>query len=242
MPAWLGVFSIIILVWGLISIILGLVKGFMNKAVRIVAIVAVFVLGFFFAGSLADLLMSGNVPPSNAIKELYVTNLTAKGVVEGDFIKTMEGAGIPAWVGAPLWFCFGKPQVTDVPGTATAITKLFMTLISYGIILVGVLIVFGILAAIIKGLREFAVVKFIDGFLGVILYVGIMLVTIWTVFAIFKIILDNNPTWVDNAFFKWIINDMKLDYVEENKGVFNIGKALYNNNLVYYLINMFIIK
>ena len=36
MPAWLGVFSIIILVWGLLSIILGLVKGFMNKAVRII--------------------------------------------------------------------------------------------------------------------------------------------------------------------------------------------------------------
>ena len=245
MPSWLGIISIVILVLAFISIILGLVKGFMNKALKIVAFIGVFVLGFFFAGTIADFIMNNSLPPSNAIYNTYFNQLDADAtkLVDGQFIKTMENCGIPTFVAAPLWFLFGKPTTTTVAGTAHDITKLFMILISYGIILVAVGLLMGILSAIFKGAKEkHGFIGFFDSILGVVLYLAVLLVTVWSIFAIIKIILDYNPTWTSNAIFSWIINDMKLDYVEENRNVFNIGKLLYNNNYIYYLITVFLNK
>ena len=247
MPSWLGVISIVILGLALIAIILGLVKGFMNKALKIVAFIGIFVLGFFFAGTIADFMMNHHIPPSNAILETYVKQLEAdpSKMVAGNFIKTMENCGVPTFVAGPLWFLFGKPSVTELSTAASVgqdIAKLFMILVSYGIILVVVAIVFAILSGIFKSAKEHAFVGFIDSVLGVVLYLAVLLVSVWILFAIMKLVLDSHPEWTSNAFFSWIINDMKLDYVEENINQFNIGMLLYNNNYIYYLITVFINK
>lgn len=245
MPSWLGVISIIILVLAVIGVILGLAKGFASKGLKIVAFVGIFVLGFFFAGTIADFMMNNNLPPSNAILNTYTEQLKndPSKLVDGNFIKTMENCGIPTVVAGPLWFLFGKPTVTTTLGTAHDITKLFMILISYGIIIVVVGIVFAILSAIFRGAKEKnGFISFIDSILGVALYLAVLLVSVWIIFAIFKLLLDFHPEWIDSAIFKWVINDMKLDYVDANRNVFNIGKLLYNNNYIYYLITMFINK
>lgn len=232
---FIGVIDIILIVLALLSMFLGFRKGFMNKALGIIGIIAIVVFAFLYAGQFGDWLTSIGMPPSKSIYE-GIYNKASMSFPEGADGQTIFKTVFGDFVGNVVYFLIGKPKFdtgTFAEFAATNMTHFIMTAIAFVIIVVGVLLIIALLKLIAKCLRENKVIQVVDGFLGLLLSLAITAAIVCVLFAILRLIIEHQDT-IDGGMLKWFVDDMHLDDTS-----FRISKALYNHNVIYNIIHIF---
>ena len=167
-----GLIDVIIILLGILMIIIGYKKGFMNKALSIVGAIVLFAFAIFYSSQLAGLFKSSGI----IYNGLYSSMLAKiEPNLNDSFAVTLEkGFGIPSFLATILAFFMGNPQRgLSAEASAEIVATKTVVLISFLILFIGGLIVLIILKAITKSLREQKVVKVIDGIFGIFLYLTI---------------------------------------------------------------------
>ena len=106
------------------------------------------------------------------------------------------------------------------------------TIVIIAAILLFVIVLFGalLLKLLVTILRGNAIIKCVDGIFGVVFYVSMTMLFIYTVFAIFR-------AFADKEFFApvqdFLLTDMMLNNPEEKR----FSKYLYEHNIVYSLFD-----
>ncbi len=218
---FIGIIDIVIILIGILMIIIGYKKGFMNKALSIVGAIVLFAFAIFYSSQLAGVFKSSGL----IYNGLYTSFL---GKIEPNlndsFAVTLEkGFGIPSFLATILSFLMGNPakgltaeEYADIVATKTVV------LISFLILFIGGIIILIILKAITKSLREQQVIKVIDGIFGIFLYLTIYAAVILLFFFIIDIIYKNTT----GGFHDWLAVDLALN----DPSKFRIGKYFFENN------------
>ena len=238
-----GLLDIIIVVLGLIFIILGYRKGFIKKILSIVGFFVISILAFVYCKQLAVFLTSKNIIYPN-IYEPILGHLLAESVKEGlspssslsDFLTI--GLGLPA----PMSQIFAK--VLNISGNLEEVcmgisqylSNIAMNVISFLIILVGVSVIILLLKIITNAIRKVKIVRMIDGVMGAILYFTFFLLAVYVCFTFVQMFMEQ-PWFIEAKNF--LIIDMQLP-VNGEEMPFRLSKFIYNNNVLYKLIEMFI--
>lgn len=170
-----GLLDVLIVVGALISILLGFKKGFMNKMLSLVGVVAILIFAFFFCTQVASWFYKG--PIYNSICENFTNNINGGlGITPETTTADVISAatGLPTWITQFMSNAMGNPTPQEAVNTvAETLTGWVMNAIAFvGIFVIG-LIVLLILKIITRSLRSVTVIKVIDGVLGIVLYVGI---------------------------------------------------------------------
>ena len=101
--------------------------------------------------------------------------------------------------------------------------------IAFLILVVSLLLLFGIAMLVIHILKKNKIIKFVDGVLGMILYLAIAFIIISILFFILSLIM--NQEWFSSA-KEWLVVDMML----EDDTKFRLSKALYEGNIITRII------
>ena len=216
-----GLIDVIIILLGILMIIIGYKKGFMNKALSIVGAIVLFAFAIFYSSQLAGLFKSSGI----IYNGLYSSMLAKiEPNLNDSFAVTLEkGFGIPSFLATILAFFMGNPQRgLSAEASAEIVATKTVVLISFLILFIGGLIVLIILKAITKSLREQKVVKVIDGIFGIFLYLTIYAAVILLVFFVLDIVYKNTT----GGFHDWLAVDLALN----DPSKFRIGKYFFQNN------------
>ena len=216
-----GLIDVIIILLGILMIIIGYKKGFMNKALSIVGAIVLFAFAIFYSSQLAGLFKSSGI----IYNGLYSSMLAKiEPNLNDSFAVTLEkGFGIPSFLATILAFFMGNPQKgLSAEASAEIVATKTVVLISFLILFIGGLIVLIILKAITKSLREQKVVKVIDGIFGIFLYLTIYAAVILLVFFVLDIVYKNTT----GGFHDWLAVDLALN----DPSKFRIGKYFFQNN------------
>lgn len=221
-----GLLDVLIVLFALINIFLGFKKGFMNKMLSFVGVIAILIFAFFFCTQVAAWFTGGKL--YTQIETNFANNISEKlGGTEGKSCADVISAatGIPSWITQLAANAMGNPDPTEAVNTvATTLTTWIMNVIAFvGIFIVGMLLIL-ILKIITKNLRSVTAIKVIDGVLGIILYVGIYFAVLTGLFALINLIVSQNWEWLSGV-NNWFRVDMQLDTDK-----FRISKILYENN------------
>lgn len=232
-----GIVDIVIIVIALLSIIIGYKKGFMNKALSMFGILVIFVFAIMYQGALTQVFKSNNII-YNDIYDTFKEKIDAftLTVAEGDTYKFVDilksGFGIVAFLAYPISWIMGSPSTGLTNAEyADIMTNRTVNIISFLIIFVAGLIIYFILKLISKNLRNDKFIRFIDGVLGIILYLVLSAIFVYVVFFVLNLIMDQS--WFSSA-KEWLTVDMQLDTDK-----FRISKAMYNNNLFVRIKELF---
>lgn len=228
-----GVVDIVLVLIMLISLILGFKKGFLKKAIGLVGILVALAVAVVFCRQLAEALKVNKV-----FYQIY-TN------VENNVISSMpNGAdssikevlvqiGIPDFLAG--MFASNIAASTDASSIAANIAEFFYTValvgISFVILFVGVFLVTIVLKIIASILRGNAIIRFVDGILGMALYFCLTMVFVYIVFAIMRAISNQE-------FFASCQNFLNVD-MKLNEETFRLSKFFYNNNFIYGFFDLF---
>ena len=222
-----GLLDVIIVIGALISILLGFKKGFMNKVLSFVGIIAILIFAFFFCTQVAGWFINGGIFYPN-IRDGFAHNISERLNVtpETTCAELISAAtAIPTWITQLLANAMGNPSGTEaVNSVATTLATWVMNAIAFGIIFVAGLIVILILKIVTKNLRNITIVKVIDGILGIVLYIGIYFAILTGLFALLNLAMSQNWEWMAPA-TNWLKVDMQLETES-----FRISKVLYENN------------
>jgi len=219
-----GLTDIIIILLGILMIVVGYKKGFMNKALSFVGGILLFAFAIFYSTQLAGVFKSSGFI-YNGIYESMLAKVEPK--LNDSFAVTLEyGLGIPSFLATILAFLMGNPaKGLTAAETADIIATKTVVLISFLVLFIAGLIVLIILKAITKSLREQSVIRVIDGIFGIFFYLTIYAAIILAVFFVFDLIYKNAP---DSSFSSWLAVDLQLN--DPNK--FRIGKYFFENNFL----------
>ena len=238
-----GLLDIIIVVFGLIFIVLGYKKGFIKKILSIVGFLAITIFAFIYCKQLASFLIEKEIIyPSiyNPILEHLLIEAAKEGLEPTstltDFLTT--ALQIPA----PLSQLFSK--VLDVSGSveemcvgiSVFVSTIAMNIISFFLIVVGTSIVVLILKLVTNIMRKVTIIRIIDGILGAGLYFAFFLIIVYVCFTVIQISMEYS--WFVEV-KNFLIIDMKLP-VNGEQTPFRLSRFIYENNVLYKLIEMFI--
>lgn len=221
-----GLLDVIIVVLALLSMLLGFKKGFMNKMLSFVGVIAILIFAFFFCTQVAAWFYGGKLYTHFDIT--FRQNIDNKlGGVDGKSCAEVISAAtnIPTWITQLFANAMGNPDPSEAIDTvATTLTIWTLNVIAFvAIFLIGIILLI-ILKVITKNLRSITAVKIIDGILGIILYLGIYFAIVTGVFALINLAVSQNWEWLSSV-NNWFRVDMQLDTDK-----FRISKILYENN------------
>ena len=226
-----GIIDILIIVVGLLVMVIGYFRGFMNKAISIIGLIVIFAFALFFCGQLAGFFKS-----TGFIYNSIYSSMMKKvdGHLAVRFAVTVEKSfGIHPAIATIIAFVFGNPaknmtveQTSEVLATKTTLV------ISFLIIFVTLSIGLLVLKILASTLREQKVIRRIDGVFGIILYLVLYAIGLTIVFFIIDLIYRYGGM---EDFNHWLEVDLAL-----NSNQFRIGKNLLANNYLVTLINIFI--
>lgn len=235
-----GIIDIVFVLFGLIVIIVGYKKGFLNKAVGMIGLFVGLAVAFAFCKQFAGWLkemgwfypsifdhIKANVLELEIFKDLPVTNATVEDV--------LVAMGIPEFF-ANIFAenIAGNISVDQIAiNISTFFTDLIMVVIAF--VLLFVLVFFGamILKLITYILRGNAIIKFVDGILGVALYFALYMIFIFALLAIVRVIEYQD-------FFRPVKDFLDVDMMLENENVFRLTKYLFEMNPVYAFFDIFL--
>ena len=236
-----GIIDIIIVLGALIMFFVGFKKGFITKILSIASILLIIVFAFIFATTLTGYMKEWGIAYPTIyqhILENIETNLAEKGAADctetyqivarlmntSDFIAKIivrvMGSGIPQ-----------EAEALKV-ALAETLTRWSCNVISFFVIVIGVILVIAIAKLIAAILRENKVFKFVDGVFGVLLYEVIYAVFLSVIFTVIYLFIKYN--WVDGA-----TNFFNIDMQLTNNN-FRISKWFYENNYLLALIRLFV--
>ena len=225
-----GLIDILIIVLGILVIVIGYLRGFMNKALSIVGVIVIFAFSIMFCGQLAGLFKSSGFI-YNSLNSAMLNKV--EGHVEVRFAVTIEKSfNIHPAVATIIAFIFGNPPKNLTAGETAEILAEKATIgISFLIIFAVLSIGLIVLKIISSTLRQNEVLRKIDGVFGIFLYLVLYAIFLMVVFFVIDLIYKYGGI---TEFNQWLEVDLALD---SNK--FRIGKYLLDNNFLVQIINLF---
>ena len=221
---FIGLIDVIIILLGILMIIIGYKKGFMNKALSIIGAIVLFAFAIFYSSQLAGVFKSSGF----IYNGLYSSMLEKiRPNLNDSFAVTLEkGFGIPSFLATILAFFMGNPQKgLSAEASAEIVATKTVVLISFLILFISGIIVLVILKAITKSLREQKVVKVIDGVFGIFLYLTIYAAVLLLVFFVLDIVYKNTT----GGFHDWLAVDLALNDTSK----FRIGNYVQRNIFLF---------
>ena len=229
----IGLIDVIIILLGIIVILVGYHKGFLKKAIGLVSFFVAVVVSIVFCKQFAGFLQEHDIIYGSLYEKIEFKVESIEQIEYLDHAEDMsaalqETAKLPKFIAN-----FLADKITENTSSAavvekisTAVTNSFMVFISA--ILLFLIVFFGalILKLIVHILRGNAIIRCVDGIIGVVFYVCIFMLFIYTVFAIFK-------AFADKEFFAPVQNFLLTDMMLDNSEEFRISKYLYEHNIVY---------
>lgn len=231
-----GLFDIIIVVLGLLSIIIGYKVGFMKKLVSLFGILIVIGLSIMLAPTLAELLKKWDIIYPSIYNDVYDSVLNEVNQAGPD--ASVEDI-IKASLGFLSIFSFLIVKHVNVESTAelpdyvaTKAGTYAMRIISFGILVVFFIILIIILHFIIKKARTNIIVRRIDGIFGMLLGFASFILTLSFIMFILKLCVDNSV--ITGGALDFIKKDMMLD-----SDAFRLSKYIYNANIFVSIKELF---
>ena len=233
-----GVLDIVLVVFAIIMAIVGFKQGFMKKLLSHIGVIAILLFSVFFAGQFAQMLIHNEIIYPQLL-DTFTNNITKAlsehsiptGATTSEALAIM--LGIPAFLSDMLANAMGNPEVgTLVATTADYLATMSMNAISFGILVVGLFIIMGILKVLVNGLRKSGLVKFLDGLLGIVYYVALYAIIVTVLFYVLSLVMDLE--WFKPA-KDFLTIDMQLD----NPDAYRVSKALYEANFLKRILALF---
>lgn len=229
-----GLIDIILILIMIIAAILGFKKGFMKKVLSLVGIIGIIVFSWSFSGQFAQMLKYNDIIYPDIYGTINSNIVAGFGSSFGADATTGQlvsaALGIPDFLGNFIASRLNLPSSGDlIIAVSEGITTIAMNGIAFLILVVSLLLLFGIAMLVIHILKKNKIIKFVDGVLGMILYLAIAFIIISILFFILSLIM--NQEWFSSA-KEWLVVDMML----EDDTKFRLSKALYEGNIITRII------
>ena len=238
-----GILDIVLVLLGIICLVWGFKKGFIKKILSLAGFLAVLILAFVYCKQFAQFLTEKNfIYPNiyNPILEHLLLQASEAGLEATSNVKDF----LVIYLELPEFMAELFAKVLDVSGNVETvcvsiseyISNIAMNIISFLIILVGSSVLVLLLKLITNTLRKVKIIRIIDGMLGAVLYFTIFLLFVYIGFTFVQIFMEQ--PWFAQA-KEFLIVDMMLPVAGEETP-FRLSRYIYENNVLYKLIEMFI--
>lgn len=231
-----GIVDIVLVIVLIISLIIGYKKGFLHKAISLIGVLVGLIVAFVFCQQLAGWLENQGVIYDAVRDNIYNTITQSDAYLEsnGDMKLLLENClGVPSLFSG--WFAQLISSGDSLEAMSLNVAMFFAHIVtvvaSFFILFVGVFILAIVLKVISAILRGNAIIKFIDGVLGIVLYGCLMLIFIYFVFAIIRILSNYE-------FFAPVMDFLNVDMMLDQEDKFRLSKYFYEHNIIYELIHL----
>ena len=229
-----GIIDLIVLGLGILAIFIGYKIGFMKKFIGLFGVLIIILLSFLLAPTFAQILIKMKIisiyngvyssvaekvassAPDASVEDIIESSLGALAIFSSLIIKHVNVET--------------KEELPDCVASKAA--GYAMNVISFFILIVIFIILLIILKIIVSCARDSAVVRRVDGILGIFLYFGIYLVIVSLLFFLLKIFIDHN-VFTGNT-YEFFAKDLQL-----NTDSFRLSKFIYNGNLFLWIKELF---
>lgn len=231
-----GIIDLIVLGLGILAIFIGYKIGFMKKFIGLFGALIIILLSFLLAPTFAQILIKMKIIYPSIYNGVYssVADKVASSAPDAsveDIIKSSLGAlAIFSSLIIKHVNVETKEELPDCVASKAA--GYAMNVIAFFILIVIFIILLIILKIIVSCARDSAVVRRVDGILGIFLYFGIYLVIISLLFFLLKIFIDHN-VFTGNT-YEFFVKDLQL-----NTDSFRLSKFIYNGNLFLWIKELF---
>ena len=233
-----GIIDIILILLMILSLVIGYKKGFLNKAIGLIGLIVALVVAFVFCKQLASAFESSGIIykpifeniKNNVLETEIFKNAGGKDASIADVLVSMK---IPRF--------FANMFASNIAGGATVetiaenvshfFTHIIVVIISFFILFVGVFIAAILLKIITYILRGNAIIRAIDGILGMVLYFCLLMVMVYAVFALMRLFANFEFA---SGLKRFLDVDMKL-----NENTFRLSKFFYQHNIIYSFFDIF---
>ena len=224
-----GIFDIILIIFFLVALIYGAKHGFLDRFRKLASGIIGLIIAILFSGKLADLFIAKNVFYDNIYTNVYQNIITSEAFANGgDPSSVLSSLGFPKIIADYIASTIGG-EVDIASALAQQVYSLFISIISFIILLVGCWILSFVLKILIGLIRENIAIRIVDGILGVILYGFLAICCVYILFFILSLIIQIPGL---EGFRNFVTVDLQLTNPDE----FRISKYFYENNI---LINFF---
>ena len=233
-----GIIDIILILLILLSLFIGFKKGFLKKAIGLIGLFVALAVAFVFCKQLA-----GAFESSGMIYKPIFENIK-NNVLEAEIFQNAGGStasisDVLVSMGIPRFFAnMFAGNISDgatVEFVANNIAHFFAhiitVIISFIILFIGVFIFAILLKILTTILRGNAIIRTIDGILGMVLYFCLFMIAVYVIFAIMRL-LGHFEFFA--GFQKFLDVDMKL-----NEDTFRLSKFFYQHNVIYSFFDIF---
>ncbi|MDE5547105.1 MAG: CvpA family protein [Anaeroplasmataceae bacterium] len=233
-----GIIDIILVLLIILSLFIGYKKGFLKKAIGLIGLFVALAVAFVFCSQLAGAFESSGIIykpifeniKNNVLESEIFQNAGGKDATIADVLVSMK---IPRFLAN--MFAANIADGTTVEVIASNISHFFShiitVIISFIILFVGVFIAAILLKILTTILRGNAIIRTIDGILGMVLYFCLMMIMVYVLFAIMRLLGHFD-------FFagcqRFLNVDMKL-----NEDTFRLSKFFYQHNVIYSFFDIF---
>lgn len=231
-----GIIDIVLVLLLLITCFLGYKKGFLNKAIGLIGLLVALVVAFVFCTQLAGWFKSTGFIYDNVFG--MINNNVSNAVNEVGNAQTVKEALLNLGIFEPFAEMLSNriDYAADVPMLISNISNFFtticMNLISFIILFFGTFLCALLLKGVAAILRGNAIIRFVDGVLGIVLYCCLFLILLMVVFTIVNFMQDAD-------YFKPIKEFMDVDMKLLDDNAFRLSKYLYKNNIIYSTLRIF---
>ena len=228
-----GIVDIALVLIMLIVCIVGYKKGFLQKAIGLVSLVVAIAVAFCFCSQLSELLKQSGIIYPDIYEKIY-NNVIASEVLadqNATIIDVLVSLDIPKFLAQLVSNAIGEINAAAIAvEISTYVSDILMNIISFVALFLGVFIGALLLKLISAILRGNALIRFVDGVLGMALYGCIFVAIVYSLFAVLHLCMDQ--TWFVTV-KEFLVVDMKLE-----EDTFRLSKYIYENNIVLNIINM----
>lgn len=233
-----GIIDIVLVVLILLVLFIGFKKGFLKKAIGLLGLFVGLAIAFVFCSQLAGWLEStGFIYDKifDSIKSNVLETDIFKESLTGDIeiADVLQGIGIPKFF-ANMFAANIDPALTPLmiaENIAHFFAHILMVIISFFFLFIGVFIVSILLKLITTILRGNAIIKTVDGILGMVLYFCLFMILVYAVFALLRL-LGHYEFFAGCQ--KFLDVDLKL-----KEDTFRLSKFFYNHNVIYSFFDIF---
>ena len=238
----IGLIDVIIILLFIITVLVGYHKGFLKKAIGLVSLFVAIVVAFVFCKQFAGFLEEQNIIYGDIYTMIEAKVSGIEGIEYLDSAPDMSVA-IQDAVGLPKFIAtFLADKITEntssvemIAKVTTSITDILMVGVAWLLLFIIVFVGALILKLVVHILRGNAIIKFVDGVIGVVFYVCLLMLFIYSVFAIFKVVGDKE-------FFTPVQEFLNVDMMLDNPDKFRLSKWIYEHNIVYSLFEFIFSK
>lgn len=232
-----GLIDIFLVLLILLVLLLGYKKGFLKKAIGMIGLFVGLAIAFVFCTQLAGWFESTGFIYDSIFHNIESNVLEAEifqsaGGQDASITDVLMNIGVPKFLANMFSsnIAAGTTVETVAINIASYFAHILMVIISFIILFIGVFILAIVLKIISSILRGNAIIRFIDGLLGMTLYFCLFMVFVYTVFAILRC-MGNYEFFAGCQ--KFLEVDMKL-----NEDTFRLSKFFYQNNIIYAFFDM----